>query len=150
MIKITKKNRFILFAAAILVSVLFHHIVRSADKGPVEIKRGNKNGTIDITSFAEIVAKNPDSVLLVDVRTAEEYESGSLKNAINIPIDELEDRIDLFSADKPIIYICETGERSAEAYDITVLLRDDLQVYYVDTFLSFNEDGTYRIESNEQ
>ena len=125
--------------------VLFLITAQAAANGPV-VKPGDREGTISLVSFKKIINERPESILLIDVREPEEYEKGSLKTAVNIPIDDLEDTIDSFPADKPVVYICETGERSGEAYDITVLMRDDLRVYYLDAVLTIDRQGTYKIE----
>ena len=58
-------------------------------------------------------------VLLLDVRTTQEYEgdSGHLANSILIPVQELERRVDELSPykDKTIIAYCRTGNRSSRA-----------------------------------
>ena len=147
--EITRKIRVGCIASTAILLILFLLTAHAAANGPV-VNQGDKGGAISIVSFKQIIDENPESILLIDVREPEEYEKGRLKTAINIPIDDLEDRIDSFPADKPVVYICETGERSGEAYDITVLLRDDLRVYYLDAVLTFGKQGTYRIEPIEK
>jgi len=136
------------FVSAFLFLLLFFHVVQAMETEKI-IKTGEKKGTIDIASFMNIIKENPDRILLIDVREPAEFTSGALKTAINIPLDDLEDAIDSLPADKPIVYICATGERSSEAYDITVLLRDDLRVYYLDALFCIDKDGNYKIEPNE-
>ena len=128
-----------------LLLLLFLQGVRATAAEP-GIKPGDAKGTIDIASFIKIIEEDPESILLVDVRDPEEFAEGALKGAINIPIDDLEDKIDSLPADKPIVYICSTGERSSEAYDITLLLRDDLRVYYLNALLTVDKDGNYKID----
>ena len=67
------------------------------------------------------IAKHPEVVLL-DVRTREEFEGktddyGTLKNAINIPIQELENRVSDLSdmKEKEIIVYCSHSKRSPRA-----------------------------------
>lgn len=79
-------------------------------------------GSIGPSSICDYIAKNPDVVLL-DVRTKEEFEGkgdpnfGTLKNAINIPIQELEKRLSEIShlKDKEIIVYCSHSHRSPRA-----------------------------------
>ena len=52
------------------------------------------------------------SVILLDVRTAEEYEHGHIDGFINIPVDELRDRLTELDRKKPIYIICQSGLRS--------------------------------------
>jgi rhodanese-related sulfurtransferase len=145
MAAIVRKSRLPGIVAASLVLLLFLHGVQATEREPV-IETGETKGTITIASFIKIIEENSGSILLIDVREPEEYASGTLKTAINIPIDDLEDKIDSLPADKPVVYICSTGERSEEAYDMTVLMRDDLRVYYLYALLSIDKDGSYKIE----
>ena len=56
----------------------------------VSIKAGAEEGSIDIENLKKIVAENPESILLVDVRDKKEYEKGHFKAAINVTVDDLE------------------------------------------------------------
>lgn len=56
--------------------------------------------------------------LLVDVRTPQEFADGSAKGAVNIPLNEIQDRIAEFKTDRPIIVFCRSGARSARAEQI--------------------------------
>ncbi|WP_295671770.1 FAD-dependent oxidoreductase [uncultured Mucilaginibacter sp.] len=49
--------------------------------------------------------------LLIDVRSPEEYLSGYIDGAINIPVDELRSRLDELSTQKNIYIYCEAGLR---------------------------------------
>jgi phage shock protein E len=52
---------------------------------------------------------------ILDVRTKGEFQSGHLKNSINIPIDKLPQSIEKLNRNKPIITCCASGSRSASA-----------------------------------
>lgn len=64
--------------------------------------------------------KTPDysKSQLVDVRTPEEFADGSVKGAINIPVDEIEKRLADFSHDLQIVVFCRSGTRSGRAKSI--------------------------------
>jgi len=110
-------------------------------------KSAKEEGSIDFVEFKRIVAESPDSVLFVDVRDPKEFKSGSFKNAVNIPTEELEKKLPGMKADKPIIYVCGTGARSGEAYYMTLDKRPDIvEVYYVDGEMTWNADGSYKLE----
>ncbi len=49
--------------------------------------------------------------ILIDVRTQKEFESGSISSAINIPLDEIRNRLAEFPKDKNIRIYCEAGLR---------------------------------------
>lgn len=55
---------------------------------------------------------------LVDVRTTSEYASGSVKGAVNIPLDKIHNHLDRFKGKPTIIVFCKSGNRSAHAKNI--------------------------------
>jgi rhodanese-related sulfurtransferase len=56
---------------------------------------------------------------IVDVRTYEEFMGGSVNTAINIPLQELNDRMDeLKSLKQPLVLCCASGGRSGMATQI--------------------------------
>lgn len=54
--------------------------------------------------------------VVVDVRTAAEFKSGSIPNSKNIPLDQLgSQKKKLAQLGKPLIFCCATGMRSGQA-----------------------------------
>lgn len=66
--------------------------------------------------------KNKDKILLIDVRPQEEYLAGHIPHAINIFIDELEERLPELEnyKEEPIVLYCNTGNKSGKAAEILV------------------------------
>lgn len=63
----------------------------------------------------------PDKTHLIDVRTREEFSSGHVPGAINIPMDSIErDFLNSYEKDDLFILYCRSGNRSATAADILV------------------------------
>lgn len=52
------------------------------------------------------------NMTLIDVRTAEEFDSGHIKGFFNIPVDELREHIEEFDIKKPVYVVCQSGLRS--------------------------------------
>jgi len=52
------------------------------------------------------------SVVLLDTRTVGEYRRGHIDGFINIPVDELRERLDEIDKTKPVYVICQSGLRS--------------------------------------
>ena len=52
------------------------------------------------------------SVILLDTRTAWEYSSGHIEGFVNIPVDELRERLGEIEPGKPVYVICQSGLRS--------------------------------------
>ena len=56
--------------------------------------------------------------MLVDVRTPAEFADGHITAAINVPLQELQQRIAALPTDKPLMLYCRTGNRSAMALQL--------------------------------
>jgi rhodanese-related sulfurtransferase len=52
------------------------------------------------------------SVTLLDTRTVGEYSRGHIDGFVNIPVDELRERLDEVEKGKPVYVICQSGVRS--------------------------------------
>jgi len=65
----------------------------------------------------EVEVVDENSLIVVDVRTPEEFEDGAYPNAINIPLDELMERLEELGDNtaREIIVYCASGARSAYA-----------------------------------
>lgn len=57
-------------------------------------------------------------ITLIDVRTPDEFATGSLEGAINIPLDDMRGMLDSIPADKPIVLFCGVGLRGYLASNI--------------------------------
>lgn len=55
---------------------------------------------------------------LVDVRTPEEFAEGHVNASMNIPLDELPNRMEEFNGKENIIVFCRSGARSGMAKSI--------------------------------
>ena len=64
--------------------------------------------------------QNTNHSTLIDVRTKEEFDSGSFPGAIHVPLNQVSLRIEEIKKMKfPIILYCRSGNRSGQA--ITIL-----------------------------
>jgi phage shock protein E len=77
-------------------------------------------GSIEPKALGERIAWADPSLLIVDVRTPEEYAAGHLPGAVNIPNGELKSRIaELDGArESDIVVYCKVGVRAAEAIEV--------------------------------
>lgn len=56
---------------------------------------------------------------IIDVRTVHEYDQGRIKGSLNIPLDRIPASIGrIKSLDKPVIFVCNSGNRSGQAMRI--------------------------------
>ena len=102
-------------------------------------------GVIGPDAFLVLLAAPPADLLIVDVRDVEEYAAGHIDGSLNIPVGVLEDKVFDLPTDKQIIFVCTTGGRSGEAYDLTMLLRPEVNAKFLDAVVDYNKDGTIKV-----
>jgi rhodanese-related sulfurtransferase len=118
-----------------------------ASAAPVKVTAGAEEGSIDIETFKKIMAEKPTSIMLIDVRDKDEFQTGSLKTAVNIPVDELEGKIKTLPTDRPVVFICGTGARSGECFYMVQDLRPEMKnVFYLDAEMTIHKDGRYELK----
>lgn len=72
------------------------------------------------TVYSEV---NNDNVYIIDVREVNEYNSGHIQNAHNIPLAEIENiNKKIISLDSKIIVYCQSGNRSNKAAEMLLTM----------------------------
>lgn len=87
--------------------------------------------------------------MLIDVRDPKEFAAGTIKGAVNLPINDLEKKVAALPLDKPVVFICGTGARSGEAYDTVKLLAAQVQAYFLDADIKFAANDVYTITAKK-
>lgn len=72
-------------------------------------------GNTDNSQLSEAIK---DGAFLVDVRTPDEFSAGSVKGALNIPLDKVPMELAKFKGKKNIVVFCRSGNRSGQAKSI--------------------------------
>ncbi len=121
--------------AAVFATVL------SAAAAAVELVPGPNGDAVDVGSFQAVLASAPDSIHLIDVRDAKEFAKGHFPTATNLPVGDIEGKLADLPTDKPIVFVCATGARSGEAYDIVKMLREEVEVFFLDAEVTYKADG---------
>ena len=82
-----------------------------------EAKNGKKAEYKKITSDEAKKMMETQKVIVVDVRTLEEYTEGHIPNAISVPLETIENEAEakLKNKDDLILVYCRSGRRSREA-----------------------------------
>ncbi|MDI9514002.1 MAG: FAD-dependent oxidoreductase [Bacillota bacterium] len=70
-----------------------------------------QNGSMQAFYWHDVDQIDPSSSILLDVRTEYEFRKGTLKGAINIPLDSLRDRLNELDKNKPVYVFCQVGLR---------------------------------------
>ena len=87
-----------------LLWAAFHQFSKGRVSGPDETDIGLGDSSLAAGSLLELVAGN--RVVVIDVRPAEEFESGHLPGALSIPMAELEGRLESLPRGKPVVAFC--------------------------------------------
>lgn len=66
---------------------------------------------VRIIHWHEIIKLDRSNIMFLDVRTKEEFSLGTIDGSVNIPIDEIRNRISEIPKDKKIIIFCGIGLR---------------------------------------
>lgn len=74
-------------------------------------------GDLTVEEAKSLIESN-SSIVIVDVRTREEYDSGHIEGAVLIPVSELEDRLNELSKEDELFIYCRTGNRSTNSVNI--------------------------------
>ena len=87
----------------------------SSAKDPVNmagfVAQNSLAGLSHLITWNEFEQLDKDDYILVDVRTENEYKKGHVNGAINIPVDELRERLHELDRSKTIVVYCRVGYR---------------------------------------
>lgn len=106
-----------------------------------------RTGEIAVDVFKQYAAALPADVMIIDVRNKNEVKSGKLKNAINIPEEELREKMDSIPKDKLIVTYCASGVRAEMAYHSLKDLGYS-KVGFLNAKISFEPDGGFTISKD--
>lgn len=96
-------NIFLIAIAFISGGMLAWPLIRSRASGPA------------LTTLQATQLINSRNAIIVDVRTPEEFASGSLPGARNVPVDKFDQKLRELKKDKPVIVVCASGSRAGRA-----------------------------------
>ena len=85
-------------------------------------------------TIEDVEKKDINQVTILDIRPEDAYCRGTVEGAINIPMQEVDNRRDEIPRDKPVYVLCHTGEWSA--YTVNMLEEAGYEAY--------NIEGGYR------
>ena len=104
----------------LLVSVLFISVVTTSLFVYYNlIQLGSGYEDITVEQAKELIETNL-SLVILDVRTEAEYNDEYIEGAINIPLDELQQRLVEINPNDKILVYCRTGNMSTQAAEILV------------------------------
>ncbi len=109
---VTRKTTVIVMVAVAIVAIV------AALYTPKLLHWGEDDyGDVTVQEASNLIADKPELVVL-DVRTVSEFNDGHIEGAINIPVDELANRLTELDKNNDLLVYCRTGNRSATAVGI--------------------------------
>lgn len=84
------------------------------------------SGKMPVIYWREIDSLDRSKVQIIDTRTPAEFELGTISGAVNIPVDDIRERINEIDKNKPVVVFCAVGLRGyiaarilmANGYDV--------------------------------
>ena len=84
------------------------------------------SGKMPVIYWREIDGLDRSKVQIIDTRTPAEFELGTISGAVNIPVDDIRERINEIDKNKPVVVFCAVGLRGyiaarilmANGYDV--------------------------------
>jgi CoA-disulfide reductase len=68
-------------------------------------------GRTHVVAWKDIAELENEDYILLDVRTEEEFANGHIKGAVNMPVDDLRERMNELDKNKTIVEYCQVGLR---------------------------------------
>lgn len=103
-----------------------------------------ESGKVDASLGKSLIDDFEKHLLVIDVRTAEEFGQGHIPGAVNIPIEELAQRSAEIPPNIPTLLVCRTGRRAEAAY---LMLqesgRQHAQLWYLAATPVYGKNGTF-------
>ena len=67
---------------------------------------------------SELCDLDTGKVILLDIRSREEFELKGISGSVNVPFDEISSGLSKLPHDKPVYVLCRTGDLSEEVAEI--------------------------------
>ena len=98
---------------------------------------------IDASALKKRIENPDNNFILLDVRTVGEYQSGHIKDSINIPHDQLIQNIDVLDQyrNQPIVVFCRSGRRAQLVIDTLIQNKFDQIVDLEGDMLAWKTSG---------
>jgi rhodanese-related sulfurtransferase len=97
---------------------------------------------IAVAQFKELLKTQPGAVWIIDVRSPEEFNVGSVPGAKSFPLEKLQKDVSDLPKDKKLVLVCNTGAISSIANKL--LEKKGFDTRYLNATIKY-EDGEYEI-----
>jgi rhodanese-related sulfurtransferase len=104
---------------------------------PAQSVEAAPKATVTDIDWNKALEMSKAGAVLIDVRTPAEVAEGMAPGAINIPLQEIEQRLSEFPKDKDLLIYCRSGKRSMAASNFLIENGYDKVFNVVGGFLAF-------------
>ncbi len=108
----SQRNKYLMISGVVIALLISTFLLMAS--------RGTTSAAQELTpsGYQSQFADANTAYLLVDVRTPDEFATGHINGAVNIPLDSLETRLSEVPRTEPVVLYCRSGNRSAKAAQI--------------------------------
>ncbi len=107
-----KQNTYLMIAGVVIILLIAAVAFVTSQRTTSAAKK------ISPTDYQTKFAASSAPYLLIDVRTPDEFATGHIHNAVNIPLDSIEARLNEIPRTEPVVVYCHSGNRSGKASQI--------------------------------
>lgn len=94
-----------------------NELVEGVPTDEIDWVRKLGEGEVTAETFLAAAADDNDHITIVDVRNPEVRSAGFIRSSINIPLDEITERLNELNKNETVYVYCETGARAQQGYD---------------------------------
>ncbi len=77
------------------------------------VRKGGRGASVTVQDAVQLATRAHG--VFIDIRSPEQFKTGSIAQARNIPNDELEAKLASLPKNKPIILVCDSGQKTGAA-----------------------------------
>ena len=108
--KPSQRNKYLVISGVVVALLVAAFALIAASRGTTSAIQ-----KLSPSNYQSQFATANATYLLVDVRTADEFATGHIHGAVNIPLDTLETRLNEVPRTESVVVYCHSGNRSAKA-----------------------------------
>lgn len=92
------------------------HVLYMYDKTINNVRSDNMTKMITLDALQDAIQTGTDAKIL-DVREPDEYNAGHIPESVNLPLSQIEDKVQTLDKNQEYIIICKKGGRALRAGD---------------------------------
>lgn len=103
------------------------------------VRKGGKGASVNVQDAIQLA--NREHGIFIDIRSPEQFKTGSIPQSRNIPSADLESKAASLPKNKPLILVCDTGQKTGAAVGTLRKLGFERVVSIQGGLRSWTQDG---------